>query len=581
MAKISLHSPFLTLSISILLLLLLPIVFSQSNSSISKGTQLSTICNSTLYPSLCIAVLNGSINSSTPIRSYTCISLDKSLSSAQKFLALNRRYLRRHKNLTTIVARALQDCEFLAQCNVDNLNNSYQTIDQNINSSPHMLPELKFDDVQTILSAILTNTQTCIDGLQSNAFAWGASARIVNQLANDTQLYSVSLDLFTNRWLRYRKTRRPQHPSGFFAGAYKRKQLKSSDGRFKLRMSEKNMRIFQTATNRKLLQAADNEIGQVNVSDIIIVDQNGNGNFSTINDALAVAPNNTNRSNGYFLIYIKAGVYEEYVSVPKNKKYLMMIGDGINQTIITGNRSVVDGWTTFNSATFAVVAPNFIASDITFRNTAGPIKHQAVAVRNGADFSIFYQCSIEAYQDTLYAHSLRQFYSDCLIYGTVDFIFGNAAVVFQGCNLRPRLPMPGQFNAITAQGRIDPNQNTGISIQNCTIQAAEDLAANNAIVKTYLGRPWKEYSRTVYMQSFMDGSIDPTGWSPWLGDFALNTSYYAEFNNTGPGSNTSARVTWPGFHVINQTDAGNFTVSAFLLGDDWIPPSGVAYEGGL
>lgn len=72
----------------------------------------------------------------------------------------------------------------------------------------------------------------------------------------------------------------------------------------------------------------------------------------SINDAVAAAPNNTNGSNGYFMIFITAGVYEEYVSIPKNKKYLMMVGAGINQTVITGNRSVVDGWTTFNSATF-------------------------------------------------------------------------------------------------------------------------------------------------------------------------------------------------------------------------------------
>ncbi|KAL8548734.1 hypothetical protein ACS0TY_007845 [Phlomoides rotata] len=128
----------------------------------------------------------------------------------------------------------------------------------------------------------------------------------------------------------------------------------------------------------------------------------------------------------------------------------------------------------------------------------------------------------EAYQDTLYVHSLRQFYLQCDIYGTVDFIFDNAAVVFQTCNIYPRLPMANQVNAITAQGRTDPNQNTGISILNCSIRAADDLAQSNSTIQTYLGRPWKEYSRTVYMQSFLDGLIDPAGWKEWSGDF-LNT----------------------------------------------------------
>lgn len=218
---------------------------------------------------------------------------------------------------------------------------------------------------------------------------------------------------------------------------------------------------------------------------------------------------------------------------------------------------------------------------MTFRNTAGAIKHQAVAVRSGGDLSTFYSCSFEGYQDTLYAHSFRQFYRECDIYGTVDFIFGNAAVVFQNCNLYPRLPMRNQFNAITAQGRTDPNQNTGTSIQNCTIRAADDLAANNITgVKTYLGRPWKQYSRTVYMQSYIDGVVDPVGWSQWDGDFALSTLYYAEYNNTGPGSNTTRRVNWPGFQVINATDAANFTVSNFL-GAGLLDETGVPYASGL
>lgn len=218
---------------------------------------------------------------------------------------------------------------------------------------------------------------------------------------------------------------------------------------------------------------------------------------------------------------------------------------------------------------------------MTFRNTAGAIKHQAVALRNGADSSTFYSCSFEGYQDTLYVHSLRQFYRECDIYGTVDFIFGNAAAILQNCNIYPRLPLDNQFNAITAQGRADPNQNTGISIQNCTIRASDDLASSNGTTETYLGRPWKAYSRTIYMQSFMDKLINSGGWSEWSGDFALNTSYYAEFDNRGPGSNTDGRVTWLGVHQINVTDASNFTVSNFLSGDDWLPQTGAPYSGGL
>lgn len=140
----------------------------------------------------------------------------------------------------------------------------------------------------------------------------------------------------------------------------------------------------------------------------------------------------------------------------------------------------------------AVVAPRFVAVNITFRNTAGAFKHQAVALRSGADMSTFYHCSFEGYQATLYAQSLGQFYGECDINIAIDFIFGNAAVVLQNGNIYPLLPMSGQFNTITAQGSTNPNQNTGISVHNCTIRLDHDLAASNGTTQTFLGRPWKD-----------------------------------------------------------------------------------------
>ncbi|XP_052180340.1 probable pectinesterase/pectinesterase inhibitor 41 [Diospyros lotus] len=538
---------------------------SGADTSPSDPVSTTTICKSTPYPSFCKSVLPN--NSSGNVYDYGRFSVRKSLSSAKKLLSLIDKYLRKSSTLTPSAIAALQDCRFLAQLNIDFLLSSGQTV----NSTSSTLPDTKADDVQTMLSAILTNIQTCFDGIQVTASAWSVKNGLSAPIANDTKLFSVSLALFTKGWVPKKKKKASKKPG--------KTQFALQNGKLPLKMSERQKAIYESVSNRKLLQESVSQ--QVLVSDIAVVSQDGSQNFTTINDAVAAAPNNTKAANGYFLIYVIAGVYEEYVSIPKNKKYLMMIGDGINQTVITGNHSYVDGWTTFNSATFAVVAQGFVAVNMTFRNTAGAIKHQAVAVRSGADLSTFYLCSFEGYQDTLYVHSLRQFFRECDIYGTVDFIFGNAAVVFQNCNMYPRLPMSNQFNAITAQGRTDPNQNTGISIENCTIRAADDLASGNVTIQTYLGRPWKEYSRTVYVQSFMDSLIDPAGWSEWSGDFALSTLYYVEFNNTGPGSDTSKRVTWAGYHVINATDAANFTVSNFLLGDDWLPPTGVRYYSGL
>lgn len=334
---------------------------------------------------------------------------------------------------------------------------------------------------------------------------------------------------------------------------------------------------MSNANRRRLLQTSPND-GGISEDGIVTVAQDGSGNYTTVTDAINASPNN---SANTYVIYVTEGVYQENIAIAKYQTNIMLIGDGINTTVITGNRSVGDGWTTFNSATLAVVGLGFLARDITFQNTAGAVKAQAVAVRVGADLSAFYRCSFEGYQDTLYAHSFRQFYRECDIYGTVDFIFGNAAVVFQNCNLLGRMPLAGQSIVYTAQGRIDPNQNTGTSIHNCTVTAAPDLVPVVSSFPVYLGRPWKLYSRTVYMQSFLDSLIQPAGWSEWSGTFALSTLYYGEYMNTGPGSNTTNRVQWPGYHVMNVSDAQSFTVSPFISGDAWLPAASVPYDGGL
>lgn len=230
-----------------------------------------------------------------------------------------------------------------------------------------------------------------------------------------------------------------------------------------------------------------------------------------------------------------------------------------------------------------MVGQGFVGINITFRNTAGPSKGQAVAVRNGADLSTFYRCSFEAYQDTLYTHSLRQFYRECDIYGTVDFIFGNAAVVFQDCNLYARKPNPQQKNIFTAQGREDPNQNTGISLQNCTIKAAPDFVeAKNGSFFTFLGRPWRNYSRTIVMKSYLGELIHPQGWYEWNEYSTLDTVEYMEYMNVGPGSDTKERVTWEGYKRNCSEDlAKQFTVENLLHGaDDWLESTGFPFFNG-
>lgn len=230
----------------------------------------------------------------------------------------------------------------------------------------------------------------------------------------------------------------------------------------------------------------------------------------------------------------------------------------------------------------AATGAGFIARDITFENYAGPAKHQAVALRVGADHAVVYRCNIIGYQDTFYVHSNRQFIRECAIYGTVDFIFGNAAVVFQNCSIFARKPMPSQKNTITAQNRKDPNQNTGMSIHACRILATPDLEPVKGSFPTFLGRPWKMYSRVVYMLSYIGDHVQPRGWLEWNTTFALDTLYYGEYMNYGPGGAIGQRVKWPGYRVItSMVEASKFTVAEFIYGSSWLPSTGVAFLGGL
>ncbi|CAN1267132.1 Probable pectinesterase/pectinesterase inhibitor 17 [Linum perenne] len=326
------------------------------------------------------------------------------------------------------------------------------------------------------------------------------------------------------------------------------------------------------------LTAGDRRLLQSELPADLVVAKDGSGNFRTVKEAVAAA--GERQRSGRFVIKIKSGIYVENVEIGNNLKNITLIGDGINRTVITGSRSVGGGSTTFNSATVAVTGGGFIARGITFRNTAGPQNGQAVALRSGSDLSAFYRCSFEGYQDTLYVHSNRQFYRECSVSGTVDFIFGNAATVLQNCTIYARRPMSGQGIMVTAQGRTDPNQNTGISIHNSRVEAGSDLEPVIGSFKTYLGRPWKEYSRTVFMQTYLGSLVEPAGWSAWDGDFGLKTLYYGEYRNTGPGAPTGRRVKWA--RVITSADeAVRFSVGNFIAGRAWIPWTGIPFTDGL
>ncbi|KAK4486766.1 hypothetical protein RD792_006653 [Penstemon davidsonii] len=404
-------------------------------------------------------------------------------------------------------------------------------------------------DINNWLSAVLSYQQTCIDGFPDGE----EKSKLEKLLKNGKELGSNALAIVSEV---------SSVLSKVHGGEVKRSLLVSDE-----------YPRWMDGEHRRMLKADVSEY-----TPNATVAKDGSGNFTTVSEALNAMPE---KYTGRYMIYVKEGVYEENVIVTKKKVNVIIYGDGSQKSIITGSKNYVDGVPTFQTATFAALGEGFMAQSIGFRNTAGPEKHQAVALRVQADRSIFLNCRMEGYQDTLYAQTHRQFYRSCYITGTVDFIFGDAAAVFQNCMIYIRKPMDNQQNIVTAQGRLDKRQTTGIVIQNCRILPNEELEPEKARFKSYLGRPWKEYSRTIIMESNIDDFIQPEGWLEWNGDFALKTLYYAEFNNEGAGSNTSGRVKWPGYRVINKEEALKFSIGPFLQGESWLKNPDVPVRFGM
>ena len=225
----------------------------------------------------------------------------------------------------------------------------------------------------------------------------------------------------------------------------------------------------------------------------------------------------------------------------------------------------------------ANTANGFLAQAMRFENTAGAKGHQAVALRNQGDMSAFVGCQIFGYQDTLYAQTNRQFYRNCEISGTIDFVFGMSTTLIQNSKIIVRRPLDNQLNTVTADGTLQRNMATGIVIQNCEIVPEAELYPVRFQLKSYLGRPWKDYSRTVIMESTLGDLIQPEGWYPWEGTKYLDTLYYAEYGNTGPGASVQGRIKWKGYRgLISKAEATQFTAGEFLKAgtnaraEDWL-----------
>ncbi|PON66077.1 Pectinesterase inhibitor domain containing protein [Parasponia andersonii] len=503
-------------------------------------------CSFTRYPSICVQTLNLVGVSSRFNYQYSDIIsalVNKTISESKLPSTSDSTMLTSQLGAESAQSSqsVTEDCEILMSLSEKRLQESLTALQKSATKNK--------EDVQTWLSAALTFQEACKDYANGRG---GIPNDVVSQISKKmaylSELSSNALAL-TNRIT-------GKTTSSFDTVT---RRLSDDDQGFPKWISPKD---------RKLLQATT-------INADVVVAQDGSENYRTVSEAIHAAPS----GGGRFVIYVKGGVYKEKIRT--NRDGITLIGDGKYSTVIVGDDSVAGGFSMPATATFTVTGDGFIARDIGFHNTAGPQGKQALALYIASDHSALYRCSIAGYQDTLYALALRQFYRECDIYGTVDFIFGNAAAVFQNCELALRRPRGA--NVILAQGRSDPGQNTGFSVQNCRITASSELSPVKNSYKSYLGRPWKAYSRAVVMESSIDDAIAPSGWVEWpgYGSSVLSTLYFAEYANVGPGAGTGHRVKWPGFHVIGVNDAVKFTVANFISGNSWLPSTKVAFDSGL
>ncbi|CAO2045505.1 unnamed protein product [Urochloa humidicola] len=448
-------------------------------------------------------------------------------------------------------------------------------------------------DALTWLSAALTNHDTCADGLaEAGLFVPADDHGHVHGAPHHAHahahLVAAARATVRDTLATYAASTATARQTADDAGVGSKNETKRDICGFPRWMPARDRRLLLSPAAASLAATAD-----------IVVAKDDTGTHATIADAVRAAPECSERRT---VIYVKAGRYEEKVKVGMRKTNLVFVGDGKGVTVVTGNRSVADGnYTTFRTATFAASGFGFMMRDMTVENVAGPSRHQAVALRVSADRAVVHRCAVAGYQDTLYAHSNRQFYRDADVHGTVDAVFGNAAAVLQRCTLWARAPLPSQKNTVTAQNRNEPRQRTGIVLHACRLLPAPELLAVAAApspapapapeheeqrrlarAATYLGRPWRPYSRVVVMMSYIGAHVAPRGWLEWNNASGYDTVYYGEYMNYGPGAGLAGRVAWPGHRVINDTaEAERFTVAEFIAGASWLPATGVSFVAGL
>lgn len=285
----------------------------------------------------------------------------------------------------------------------------------------------------------------------------------------------------------------------------------------------------------------------------------GTGTFKTVQEAINAVPDFRKATT---TIFIKNGTYKEKLNLSASKQMVKMIGESVDKTILT-----YDDWAqkknifgeekgTSGSASFYVYGTQFSAENITFQNTAGPVG-QAVALFVAGDKAKFTNCRMLGFQDTLYTYGYasRQYYYKCYIEGTVDFIFGSSTAVFDDCEIFCK-----KAGYITASSSPDTSK-YGYVFLNSKITG--DAPASSFL----LGRPWRPYAKSVFINCSLSEVIRAEGWNNWGKESNEKTAFYAEYKSTGLGANAKARIPWS--HQLTEKELADYSLDKILNG--WNP----------
>ena len=321
------------------------------------------------------------------------------------------------------------------------------------------------------------------------------------------------------------------------------------------------------------------ELAEHLISYDIVVSADGHGDFMTVQEAIDACPDYSHER--ITTIRIRAGLYKEMVTIPHNKFRLHISGEGADKTIITFDKYARKPWPnvgfpmgTSGSASVYIHSSYVTMEDLTIENSAGEGKEiaQAVALFTDGDFLFFHRCRLIGNQDTVYTYGRygkeggikRNYFLDCYIEGTTDFIFGPSIAYFENCTIHSK-----KNSYVTAASTLQ-GQKYGYVFNNCKLTAAP------GIDKCYLGRPWGAYARTVFMNCELGGHILKEGWHDWEKPGKPDTkknSYYAEYQNFGPGAATKKeRVKWS--RQLSDKQAAEYTFEKVM----YQPQDGIRWD---